>query len=70
MAFFDDETGETEEEKAAREKEEAKTKELRKVFRMFDADGGGTISVKELGNAMRSMGECLIFVVRFVHFFL
>ena len=29
---------------------------LRQTFNMFDADGGGTISTRELGYAMRSMG--------------
>ena len=30
--------------------------ELRQAFNEFDADGGGTISTRELGYAMRSLG--------------
>jgi calmodulin len=30
--------------------------ELKQSFNEFDADGGGTITTKELGYAMRAMG--------------
>ncbi len=30
--------------------------ELKECFNTFDTDGGGTISTKELGYAMRAMG--------------
>merc|ERR1712159_87355 len=33
--------------------------EMRAAFDAFDADGGGTISLKELGDVMKSMGENL-----------
>ena len=31
--------------------------ELRQAFNLFDTDSGGSISSKELGYAMRSLGE-------------
>uniref|UniRef100_A0A0N5B0E7 EF-hand domain-containing protein n=1 Tax=Syphacia muris TaxID=451379 RepID=A0A0N5B0E7_9BILA len=31
--------------------------EFREAFQMFDKDGNGTISIKELGIAMRSLGQ-------------
>ena len=31
--------------------------ELRQAFNLFDTDSGGNISSKELGYAMRSLGE-------------
>lgn len=35
---------------------EEQVAELRQAFNEFDADGGGTISTRELGFAMRAMG--------------
>lgn len=31
--------------------------EFKEAFSLFDKDGDGTISVKELGTAMRSLGQ-------------
>ena len=35
---------------------EEQVAELRQAFNEFDADGGGTISTRELGFCMRAMG--------------
>jgi calmodulin len=35
---------------------EEQVAELREAFNEFDTDGGGTITTKELGYAMRAMG--------------
>ncbi|WAR25817.1 CALM-like protein [Mya arenaria] len=32
-------------------------KEFREIFRLFDSDGDGTITTKELGTVMRSLGQ-------------
>lgn len=31
--------------------------EFKEAFKLFDEDGGGTISVEELGTVMRSLGQ-------------
>lgn len=36
--------------------------ELKECFQMFDKDGDGTISTKELGTVMRSLGEKMDFI--------
>ncbi|KAL1305385.1 hypothetical protein AAFC00_002278 [Neodothiora populina] len=36
--------------------DEEQMKELKEVFRIFDKDGDGSISVQELGEVMRSLG--------------
>ena len=36
---------------------EEQVAELREAFNEFDTDGGGTISTRELGFAMRAMGK-------------
>jgi len=36
--------------------------EFKEAFSLFDKDGDGTITTKELGTVMRSLGELLILV--------
>ena len=38
--------------------------ELRQAFNLFDTDSGGNISSKELGYAMRSLGQAYRLEVR------
>uniref|UniRef100_A0A8C2T4D6 Troponin C, skeletal muscle n=1 Tax=Coturnix japonica TaxID=93934 RepID=A0A8C2T4D6_COTJA len=39
------------------QKEQQKRREFKAAFDMFDADGGGDISTKELGTVMRMLGQ-------------
>ena len=34
-----------------------RSSEIKEAFQLFDKDGNGTISTKELGMAMRSLGQ-------------
>ena len=55
---------------------EEQVAELRQAFNEFDADGGGTISTRELGFCMRAMGmnptgnisKCANFYFNFILF--
>ncbi|XP_023052832.1 troponin C, skeletal muscle isoform X1 [Piliocolobus tephrosceles] len=58
MVHFQDEETETDQQAEARSYlSEEMIAEFKAAFDMFDADGGGDISVKELGTVMRMLGQ-------------
>ncbi len=42
-------------------------KELQKIFALFDKDGSGSIDAGELGNALRAMGQMVVYVCMYIY---